>query len=386
MKVIIIGSGIAGLASAIALRRVGIDVAVYERAPQLTEVGAGISLWANALRALDAIGAGDAVRGVAQAQEISEFRAANGFRRFASFTSEQLQKATGIRPVVVMTHRADLVAALAAMLPVGVARYGYECVGVDNAPEQPIARFANGHEDRADLLIGADGIRSAVRAALFGAEAPRYAGYTCWRGVGPRPALLPAGYVGEWWGRGRRFGICTLPGDRVYWFSTLNHAAGGAVAEEKALVVQTFDGWADPVPEIIASTRAEAIIRSDIVDRPPRKPWLIGRTGLIGDAAHPTTPNLGQGGCMALEDAVVLARCLKGAADPVKGLADFAEERYRRTTFITRRSWSFGRIGQMDGRVSCFIRNNLFALATRIGGPGGFLKPAMFDVGELPVK
>jgi len=383
MKVIIIGCGIAGLASAIALRRGGHEVTVYERAAQLTEVGAGISIWANALRALDAIGAGDAVRAVAQPLEVSEFRAARGHRRLMTMTAAQNQRVTGLRPLLVMTHRAELAGTLAAFLPPAVAKFGHECMGVENRSDGPVVRFANGHEDRADVLIGADGIRSVVRCAIFGAEPPpRYSGYTCWRGVCARPQSLPAGYTGEWWGSGRRAGITTLPRDRVYWFAVLNHPAGGRAADEKALVMETFRGWADPLPEILESTSGSAIIRGDIIDRPPRRGWSVGRTCLIGDAAHSTTPNLGQGGCMAIEDAVVLARRLS-RGDGAGGLADFVAERYPRTTLITNRSWKFGRLAQKQGRIACFLRDNSMWLATRLLGSKGFLEPAMFDVGTV---
>src|SRR5206468_4003455 len=119
------------------------------------------------------------------------------------------------------------------VLPGGSARFGFECVGVEQKGERVTVRFANGHADEADVVIGADGIKSAVRTALFGPQEPRYAGYTCWRGVCPRPASIKAGYIGEWWGRGKRFGITTLTKDRVYWFSVQNAPPGRHVTDEK---------------------------------------------------------------------------------------------------------------------------------------------------------
>src|SRR5262249_35645092 len=130
-------------------------------------------------------------------------------------------------------------------------------------------RFKDGHADEADVVIGADGIRSAVRASLFGPKEPRYAGYTCWRGVCPRPAALAPGYAGEWGGRGRRVGVTTLPGDRVYWWATKNEPAGRRAGDERGYVAEEFRGWADPVPELIAATPSGAVLRNDIVDGPP---------------------------------------------------------------------------------------------------------------------
>lgn len=310
MRVIIIGSGIAGLSAAIGLRKVGIDVTVYERAPELREVGAGISLWANALRALDYLGAGEAVRSRALSLVRSEIRTSEGRKILVSFSAEQLQKQIAVSPVVAMIHRADLVAALAEFLPEGVARYGFECVSVEQVGNRVNVRFADGHTDEAEAIVGADGINSAVRAALVGYEKPRYSGYTCWRSIAACPASIPPGYMGEWWGRGKRFGIATLTHDRAYWFAVHNAPADQRPVDKHATVTMLFEGWADPVSEIIASTPPERLIHSDIVDRPPTNIWSKGRIGLIGDAVHPTTPNLGQGGCVAIEDAVALARAM----------------------------------------------------------------------------
>jgi 2-polyprenyl-6-methoxyphenol hydroxylase-like FAD-dependent oxidoreductase len=385
MRAIIVGSGIAGLSAALALRRVGVGVTLYERAPELSEVGAGISLWANAVRALDHIGAGPAVRAVALPMERSEFRVRDGYRVAASYPAAAFEQRYGVAPFVAMVHRAELVAALAGCLPAEVGRYGFECVGVEPGG-RALVRFKNGHADEADVVVGADGIHSAVRASLLGPEEPRYAGYTCWRGVCPRPASLAAGYAGEWWGRGRRFGITTLPGDRVYWWATKNEPPGGRAGDERGYVARAFRGWAEPVPELLATTPTGKVLRNDIVDRPPAVGWASGRAVLIGDAAHPTTPNLGQGGCMAIEDAAVLARQLRGKGDLADNLSAFVAERYPRTSAITRASWRFGRIGQWGGRLSCWLRDELFGLLLPTVGPRRLLSYATFDVGPLPAS
>ena len=384
MRVIVIGSGIAGLSAAVALRKVGFDVAVYERAPELREVGAGISLWANAVRALDAIGAGDAVRAFSLPAVRSELRARNGHAVQLSIPIAKFEEQFGVRPFVAMIHRAELVGALAGCLPPGVARYGFECVGVERREKSVGVRFANGHADEADVLVGADGIHSAVRAALFGKEEPRYSGYTGWRGIAPRPAAVEPGYMGEWWGRGQRFGITTLPGDRVYWFATKNVPPGGREADERQTLLADFRDWAAPVPELLATTPPDRVFRNDIIDRPPTKVWSVGRAGVVGDAAHPTTPNLGQGGCMAIEDAVVLARHLRANPDPAAAWAAFAAERSRRTAAIVRESWKFGRIGQWRGRVSCAVRDRIVGAVMPLLGAKSVTKYAVFDVGALP--
>ena len=386
MRVIVIGSGIGGLSTAIALRKVGFDVAVYERAPELREVGAGISLWANALRALDAIGAGDAVRAVSLPAVRSEMRVNDGRKVIFAVPVSAFEERFNVRPFLALTHRAELVGALASLLPPGVARYGHECRGVEAGEKSVRVNFANGHTDEADVLVGADGIHSAVRASLFGQEEPRYSGYTCWRGVGPRPAGIEPGYIGEWWGRGQRFGITTLTNDRVYWFAVKNAPPGGRANDESSAVREAFRDWADPIPELLASTPPDRVFRNDIIDRPPARVWSKGRAGLIGDAAHPTTPNFGQGGCMAIEDAVVLARHLKANPDPAAAWAAFTAERSNRTAAITRESWRLGKVAQAEGGLTCWLRNRVFGLLLPLVGTRSLPKYAAFDVGTLPEK
>lgn len=383
MRVIVIGSGIAGLTAAIALRKVGIDVAVYERAPELREVGAGISLWANALRALDHIGAGASVRAVSLKLTRSEMRGKSGRSVLIALDAKAMEGRAGMPELVRMIHRAELVGALASHLPAGVARYGHECVSVEADGTAARVRFANGHTDSADAVIGADGIRSVVRAAIHGASEPRYSGYTCWRGVCPRPASVEAGYIGEWWGRGLRFGITTLPNDRIYWFVGQNAPPNGRNADERGHLLSAFAGWPEPIRELIETTPADRVLRNDIIDRPPVREWSKGRLCVIGDAAHPMTPNLGQGGCTAIEDGVILARHLSRATDVPAALTAFAAERYKRTAGIVNESRRLGAVAQWEGRVSCALRDRLMWLAGKVLGAGAILKHAKFDTGPL---
>jgi 2-polyprenyl-6-methoxyphenol hydroxylase-like FAD-dependent oxidoreductase len=125
------------------------------------------------------------------------------------------------------------------------------------------------------------------------------------------------------------------------------------------------------------------VLRNDILDRPPAKPWHVGRVGLVGDAAHPTTPNFGQGGCMAVEDAVVLARHARAAASPAAAWAGFTAERFRRTRSIVNESWRFGRVAQWEGRLACRLRDTFFGLIFPLVGRRALPKHAAFDVGPL---
>ena len=167
----------------------------------------------------------------------------------------------------------------------------------------------------------------------------------------------------------------------IYWWATKNEPAGGSAEDERTAVTAAFQGWADPVTEIIAATPSAAVLRNDILDRPQTRCWSIGRVGLIGDAAHPTTPNFGQGGCLAIEDAVVLARHLSNRADQESGLKSFATERFPRTTAVTKESLRFGSIGQWEGRSATWGRDTFFELLLPLIGSTSLAKCAKFDVG-----
>lgn len=323
-RAVIIGAGIGGATAAIALIRAGLDVTVYERAPEPREVGAGISIWGNAIAALRRIDAAEPVLAAGQQMLVGELRTDRG-SVLSRADLAALDRPLGEHGVLI--HRADLLDALLARLPEGTVRFGrthtdWRAHG-ERDPVPITARFDTGEEDSADLLIGADGIHSAVRRVMKPDEPPpRYAGYTCWRGLCDFPESRWArGRICEAWGCGARFGITRLGSGpaavngrgRIYWFAVANAPQGSTYPDHKAELRRMFRGWFDPVPEIIEATPAEAIIHGDILDRKMeafdkrRCAWSSGRALLIGDAAHPTTPNLGQGACMAIEDGVFLA-------------------------------------------------------------------------------
>ena len=376
MKAIVIGSGIAGLSAAIALRKAGLQVVLYERAPVRTEVGAGISLWANALRALDTIGAGAAVRERLQPLRVSEFRGDEGRTIAASFPASALEAALGYQPVLGLIHRAELVDALASYLPARTAHYGFDVTSVRDTGTHVEVTFTNGHRDVADLVIGADGIHSKIRALLGDASPPRYAGYTCVRGITAMPSGMEPGCLAEWWGRGRRVGITTLRDRRVYWWATINASPNQRIDDMRGWLSERFSGWADPVPELMATTPDGAFLRNDIVDRPPTRNWYRGRCLLIGDAAHPTTPNLGQGGCIAIEDAACLGQLFAQSRAFDEIFPAFVTHRYARTTAINRDSYRLGRIGQWSGRTACWWRDAITRRILPVIGVQELLKHA----------
>jgi len=368
MRAMIVGAGIGGLTTAIALQRGGVETAVFERAGELAEVGAGILLAANAIRALADLGLSDEVSQLGTPASAGLIRSWSG-ETLAEVPARELEKRSGAPSVAV--HRADLQGLLLKEAGEKNVVLGAECSGFEQDDEGVTAIFADGTEERGDLLIGADGLYSTVRARLFGPQKPHYAGYTAWRAiVEPDRELLPWGTGFETWGKGARFGCAHIGGGRVYWFATRNAPEGqrdgpvGSPSGPKAALTRLFDGWHHPVPDLIAETEERVIRRDDLYDRAPLSgSWGEGRVTLLGDAAHPATPNLGQGACQAIEDAVALARCLEqvaqtNARDGVpSALRRYENLRGERTAWIVRRSRALGRIGQIENPLLCRLRD-----------------------------
>ena len=342
-KLIIAGGGIGGLTAALALNRAGFDVTVYERAPAFTEIGAGMSLWPNATRVLRSLGVLEQV--LASGELVTQF---NLYRQNGKLISAIAM--TGFQTPALCIHRADLHQALRSQLPKGCLIPGQRVESFEQDSDGVIARFEGGHDVRADGLIAADGIYSAVRAQIHGQGQPIYRGYCIWRGIAPEIPGAVQGHISETWGHGRRFGVMPMGQRRVCWYATRNSAPSQSDAEEgrKAEVSALFKNWHGPIPELIEATNPADIIKNDARDRKPLKSWGDRRVTLLGDAAHPITPNVGQGACMAIEDAACLAKCLLASSDITSGFRAYEALRGPRTAHVARQARRIGAIGQWE--------------------------------------
>lgn len=353
--ILIAGAGIGGLAAALAFRRHGLRCLVFERAPELREVGAGLLLSPNAVHVLDLLGVGEAARKLAR--DIDEWRILDPRGR----TLHRLHPTRRARAPVLSLHRADLQHLLLSRLDAADVRLGFEIASYSETDDAVRLMSVAGQVEQGEMLVGADGLRSAVRLTACSPEPHRNCGYVGWRGVTP---FIPSHYHGRWlsesWGEGQRFGISPLGDRRCYWYATANTPADFASppASRKEDLLARFAHWHPPVRDLIEATPDEAILLNPILDRPVRmRPANTTRVVLLGDAAHPMSPNLGQGACMALEDAWVLARELHRAVNPLEGLRAYARARAARNRLVSAASDLLGRVIQLEHPFSTGLRD-----------------------------
>ncbi len=380
MRIAIIGGGIGGLTAALALRQVGFETQIFEQAPRLLDVGAAILMWPNAMRVLHRLGLADAVREHGAVLEKSRWLRSDG-KLLNQFSFPKTDASA------LALHRAELQKILVRALPQASIHLDHEFVGYDSLPDRIVANLRNASSFECDVLIGADGLHSRAREQLLNDGAPRDCGYIAWRGVVPHtPESVALATATEIYGRGQRFGIGPLGAGKVGWWASVNKnlmpdaearegpdsVGAGDHASIREELLRLFHAWCEPVPDLIRATALAALVRNDVLDRPPVRKWGSGCMTLLGDAIHPLTPNLGQGGCLAIEDAAVLARCFEKhvASGPSTrtstgvslALRRYESLRFSRTARLARYSRAYGIVGQWHNGWAAGIRDLALSL------------------------
>ncbi|QBQ42323.1 monooxygenase [Sphingobacterium psychroaquaticum] len=351
----IVGGGIAGLTAAIGLRKLGYEPIIYERTPVLKGIGAGFGLAANAMHAFDLLGLRQGVEKIGHFLSSYAILDQKG-RVIAAPDTAEIAK--NFQQLNFAIHRADLHRFLIDQLPPETILLGKEALNLEQNKDGIVLHFADGQKVEAEYLLITDGVRSKLRQQLIPQSAPRYSGYTCWRAVIDNTDInLKEG--SETWGALGRFGMTPLVNDKIYWYACINASENNPTyaAYKIADLQRHFRSYHTDIQTLLKNTQDEQLLWNDIIDIKPLDTLAYNRVLLLGDAGHATTPNMGQGACQAIEDAVVLMDELKTNPAIETVFQHVNERRLHRTRYITNTSWQIGKVAQWENRNLIAVRN-----------------------------
>lgn len=373
MSGIIIGAGIGGLSTAIALQAKNIDVEVFDAAPLLSAIGAGILLPPNAMAVLEQYQLSDQIESIGHPVKsfvILDHRGKSITQTSASYRMQNREYYT------IALHRGVLQQVLLHAFGKEKVHTGYECVRVESTPEGVGVDFKNAVSKSGNFLIGADGIHSVVRKQMFPNSSLRYSGQRCWRGIAN--FSLPPKWLNQFteiWGNGSRFGFVQISNDQVYWYATQHQKDANVGDPERPNdLLQEYSHYCAPVQELISHTKPEAFIHTFLHDLSPLAQWHQQSTVLMGDAAHAMTPNLGQGGAQAIEDSFVLAEQLAKYDSPAKAFQQFQAGRIKKVRQVVNQSWQVGKVTNLSNPWMCAVRNRLLHHFSSMTGGQAFQK------------
>jgi 2-polyprenyl-6-methoxyphenol hydroxylase-like FAD-dependent oxidoreductase len=361
-KVLIVGAGIGGLTAGLALRSAKVDTAIFERADSLSElqVGHGLSLWPNGTRILAKVGALETVERVAAPIEQMEFRDLRN-RPIVSHPAAAVSRELGA-PTLGL-RRSELHRALFDVIGEDAVEFGAECVRIEQDAEGITARFSDGRAERGDVLVAADGAQSTIRKLLLG-DAPTPTGNSEMHGTVPTPPDVPIGVYRQLWGPGAKFGFYPVR-DATCWYCTVKASDPRFLDEagRKAAIRARVSTYPPPTVSLIDAPSEHPITRAVITTHDLTKPWVHGRVGLLGDAAHAMAPHLGQGAGQAMEDAFVIADCLRTNRDVTAALREYEQRRKAHVRGIAKQARILGKGLVLENPIAHSIWRNAVRVA-----------------------
>lgn len=351
---------------------------VAEGAEEFRPAGAGITLAANAMKAYRYLGLDELITQAGNPLEYFEVLDRKG-KTISSVQTNTLGDGT---PTVAI-HRGTLHQVLLDSVKPACILNGFRAKAIEQHESRYRVSFDNGETISAEYVIAADGIRSIARNTVLPSSVLRYSGHTCWRGVAENDVALPLTKATETWGTASRFGLVPIEGNKIYWFAVKNAPCGSErmKAYTREDIQRDFAHYHAPVEHIISQTPPDDIIHSDVYDLKPVSHFAFGNMVLIGDAAHATTPNMGQGACQAIEDAVILADCITRHSVIAEAFKDFEQLRMKRVHGIVNRSWTMGKVGQLQNNALAGMRNILLRSL-----PSSLMRRQLEEVSEFKLN
>lgn len=361
MTIDIIGAGIGGLTTAIALQQKGFEVRIFEQAEQIKPVGAGIILANNAMQVFEKLGLRQAI--VAQGNPISAMNITKAdLSTISAIDLKYFEEKHQVKNIAI--HRGILQQILVNQLKDNALQLGYQLSTLTKNEQGFILNFSNGQSTTSTYLLGADGLNSIVRNQLFAENKIRNAAQICWRGV--TNFALPQQFqqeLNEAWGKGDRFGFVQIADNKTYWYALKSIYKKSTDYSIKELP-EYFKNYHPIIKELIRTTPKHQIHTAEILDLYPLKKWYKDKVCLLGDAAHATTPNMGQGACQAIEDAYVLSACME-KYDLNKAFAEFQKLRMPKARQVVQTSWTLGKVAHWENALAVNIRNQLMKMTPK---------------------
>ena len=375
-RAIIAGGGIGGLATALAFEKIGLDYIVLEQASEIKEIGSGITIWSNGLNCLKELGLEQPFKTKAYHADHLFIHTQQG-KTLAHISFKDFEERFG--SVASTIHRADLINILVKSIPSKKILLNRKVESFLLGSKGVSVQLTSGERLNGTLLIGADGIHSVIRKQLGDNRELKYSGYTCWRGlITANPSICvpkPGVFVSV---PKSIFGLAWLKDNKWYWFVGKTSPYKPTSDLELDSLKQNFSKWPQYVQEVINHTPADSIIRNDIMYLTPKKIWGKGLCTLLGDAAHPMTPDLAQGASIALEDAVELAHFLLKTSNPEKALRLYEKKRYVRTKKVVKESHFIGLLSQLNHPFLIKVRDCFYSFKIGSNSMGSLMFKSIF--------